>query len=131
MTRGLKVNLAFFMLSLLKPMCPPHRLSYLPFPSCHLIISHFISHFISLLSSDEALSVDSDDESLSSSTESSSSSTSSSSSSEDEDEEEGEQAGSGLDTMDESTMDSTALDTEKGDDRYVLNSVPVFEYTCI
>ncbi|XP_036794683.1 histone-lysine N-methyltransferase SETD1A isoform X2 [Oncorhynchus mykiss] len=69
-------------------------------------------------SEDEALSADSDDESLSSSTESSSSSTSSSSSSsEDEDEEEGEQAGSGLDTMDESTMDSTALDTEKGDDR--------------
>ncbi|XP_045076947.1 histone-lysine N-methyltransferase SETD1A-like [Coregonus clupeaformis] len=68
-------------------------------------------------SEDEALSADSDDESLSSSTESSSSSTSSSSSSEDEDEEEGEQAGSGLDTMDESTMDSTVLDTEKEDDR--------------
>nr|XP_046160250.1 histone-lysine N-methyltransferase SETD1A-like [Oncorhynchus gorbuscha] len=67
-------------------------------------------------SEDEALSADSDDESLSSSTESSSSSTSSSSSSS-EDEEEGEQAGSGLDTMDESTMDSTTLDTEKGDER--------------
>lgn len=61
---------------------------------------------------DDALSVDSDDESLSSSSEgSSSSASSSSSSSEDEDEEEGEMAESeGPDSMDESTMDST---TEK------------------
>lgn len=67
---------------------------------------------------DDALSADSDDESLSSSSEgSSSSASSSSSSSEDEDEEEGERAESeGLDSMDESTMDST---TEKGEDRYV------------
>lgn len=63
--------------------------------------------------SDDALSADSDDESLSSSSESSSSSASSSSSSEDEEEEEGER----LDSMDESTMDST---TEKEDDRFVL-----------
>lgn len=47
-TRSRKVNLAFFMLSLLKTMCPPHRLSYLPFPSCHLIISHFLSLNLSL-----------------------------------------------------------------------------------
>lgn len=62
--------------------------------------------------SEDALSADSDDESLSSSSESSSSSASSSSSSEDEDEEEGER----LDSMDESTMDST---TEKEYDRFV------------
>lgn len=56
---------------------------------------------------DDALSADSDDESLSSSSEGSSSSTSSSSSSS-EDEEEGERPESeGPDTMDESTMDST------------------------
>ncbi|XP_068606492.1 LOW QUALITY PROTEIN: histone-lysine N-methyltransferase SETD1A [Brachionichthys hirsutus] len=64
-------------------------------------------------SDDDALSADSDDESLSSSSEGSSSSESSSSS-----EEEGERADSdGLDSMDESTMDSTA---GKDDDR--LNS---------
>lgn len=64
--------------------------------------------------SDDALSVDSDDESLSSSSDGSSTSASSSSS-EDEDEEEGERAGiEGLDTMDDSTVDST---TEK-DARY-------------
>lgn len=72
--------------------------------------------------SDEAVSADSDDESLSSSSESSSSSSlSSSSSSEDEEEEEeGERAGEseGLDTMDESTMDSMALDSEKENERY-------------
>lgn len=57
-------------------------------------------------SDDEALSADSDDESISSSSEgSSSSASSSSSSSEDEDEAEGERAG--VDSMDESTMDST------------------------
>lgn len=84
---------------------------------------------------DDALSADSDDESLSSSSEgSSSSASSSSSSSEDEDEEEGERAESeGLDSMDESTMDST---TAKGEDRYVhvqvkyvlsiLHNVPFF-----
>ncbi|KAL0993286.1 hypothetical protein UPYG_G00105690 [Umbra pygmaea] len=71
-------------------------------------------------SADEALSADSDDESLSSSSESSSSSTSSSSSSEDE----GEEVGSGLDTMDESTMDSTALDTEKDEDLEKLPAPP-------
>lgn len=71
----------------------------------------FIYLFIPFL--DEALSADSDDESLSSSSEgSSSSASSSSSSSEDEDEGEGERAG--VDSMDESTMDSTI---EK-DDRY-------------
>ena len=66
---------------------------------------------------DEAVSADSDDESLSSSSESSSSSSlSSSSSSEDEEEEEGERLS--LDTMDESTMDSMALDSEKENERY-------------
>lgn len=66
---------------------------------------------------DDALSADSDDESLSSSSEgSSTSASSSSSSSEDEDEEEGERAESeGLDSIDESTMDST---TAKVDRRY-------------
>lgn len=59
------------------------------------------------VSVDEGLSSDSDDESLSSSSEGSSSSASSSSSSEDE--EEGELAESaGPDSVDESTMDSTA-----------------------
>lgn len=76
-----------------------------------------VSTFNFLVFADGALSADSDDESLSSSSEGSSSSTSSSSSSsEDEDEEEGERADSeGLDTMDESTMDSSTL--EKDDDR--------------
>lgn len=70
---------------------------------------------------DDALSADSDDESLSSSSEGSSSSGSSSSSSSEDEEDEGEGAESdGLDSMDESTMDST---NEK-DDRYeVRNSV--------
>lgn len=65
----------------------------------------FVSYFI------DALSAESDDESLSSSSEGSSSSESSSSSSS-EDEEEGERADS-VDSMDESTMDSTT-------DRYVV-----------
>lgn len=72
--------------------------------------------------SDEAFSADSDDESVSSSSSesSSSSSSASSSSSDEEDEEEGEQAAESesLDTMDESTMDSVAMDKEKGE-RYV------------
>lgn len=79
-------------------------------------------HDVLIFPSDEAVSADSDDESLSSSSESSSSSSlSSSSSSEDEEEEEeGERAGEseGLDTMDESTMDSMALDSEKENERY-------------
>lgn len=65
----------------------------------------FVSYFI------DALSAESDDESLSSSSEGSSSSESSSSSSS-EDEEEGERRDS-VDSMDESTMDSTT-------DRYVV-----------
>ncbi|KAJ8253610.1 hypothetical protein COCON_G00202220 [Conger conger] len=70
-------------------------------------------------SEDEVVSGDSEDESSSSSSSESSSSSSSSSpsSSEDEEdeEEEGERAGEseGLDTMDESTMDSTLQDREK------------------
>ena len=69
--------------------------------------------------SDDALSADSDDESLSSSSGGSSSSTSSSgSSSEDEDEEEeGERLDSeGLDTMDETTLDGTPTDRHKDAD---------------
>lgn len=71
--------------------------------------------------------MDSDDESLSSSSGSSSSSSlSSSSSSEDEDEEEEEEGvraeveSEGPDTMDESTMDSMAVDSEKENERYLL-----------
>lgn len=81
-----------------------------------------------LIYTDDAISADSDDESLSSSSDgSSSSASSSSSSSEDEDEEEGERADSdGLDSMDESTMDST---TQKEYDKYeTLRSVAeIFE----
>ncbi|XP_030637039.1 histone-lysine N-methyltransferase SETD1A [Chanos chanos] len=69
-------------------------------------------------SENEALSVDSDDESLSSSSESTSSSSCSSSSSDEDDEEEIQRPGESeeLDTMDESTMDSVAVDTEKEED---------------
>ncbi|XP_061701159.1 histone-lysine N-methyltransferase SETD1A isoform X1 [Syngnathoides biaculeatus] len=66
-------------------------------------------------SDDDALSADSDDESLSSSSESSSSSGSLSSSSSEDEEEEGERPDSdGLDTMDESTMDSTMEKDSRG-----------------
>ncbi|XP_053706902.1 histone-lysine N-methyltransferase SETD1A isoform X2 [Synchiropus splendidus] len=66
--------------------------------------------------SDDAISADSDNESLSSSSEESSSSgSSSSSSSSSEDEDETERVDSeGLDTMDDSTMDSTKEDKEHG-----------------
>ncbi|XP_029106167.1 histone-lysine N-methyltransferase SETD1A isoform X2 [Scleropages formosus] len=74
-------------------------------------------------SEDEALSGDSDDESISSSSSessssSSSSSTTSSSDEEEDDEEEVAQAGEseGIDTMDESTMDSAVLDVERDDE---------------
>lgn len=86
---------------------------------CFLISNYFL--YCSCFS-DEAFSADSDDESVSSSSSESSSSSSlaSSSSSDEEDEEEGEQAAESesLDTMDESTMDSVAMDKEKGE-RYV------------
>lgn len=76
-----------------------------PYSSKSLNKDVFVSYSI------DALSAESDDESLSSSSEGSSSSESSSSSSS-EDEEEGERADS-VDSMDESTMDSTT-------DRYVV-----------
>ena len=75
--------------------------------------AHFPWSFFGL---DDALSADSDDESLSSSSGGSSSSTSSStSSSEDEDEEEeGERADSEVpDSMDDATMDGTPVDRHK------------------
>lgn len=80
--------------------------------------NHLYHYYYYFFPPDDALSADSDDESLSSSSDgsSSSASSSSSSSSEDEEEEEGERADSdGLDTLDESTMDSTA---ERDRDRY-------------
>ncbi|XP_062840971.1 histone-lysine N-methyltransferase SETD1A [Trichomycterus rosablanca] len=70
-------------------------------------------------SEDEAASADSDDERVSSSSESSSSSSSSTSSSSDEDDDDDEEdleqpeESESLDTMDESTMDSVAVETEK------------------